>query len=52
MLKENGVYASAKSIDEGQPAHFAQADLNRYFLVSVKFSACLRTCLSRDSLGC
>ena len=28
---------SAKSIDSGQPAQFAQADLSRYFLLLINF---------------
>ena len=31
------IYASAKSIDPGQPAHSAQADLGRYFLPLIDF---------------
>ena len=31
------LYASTKGIDSGQPAHFAQADLSRYILLSVNF---------------
>ena len=37
MLRENGLNASAKSIDSGQPARTAQADPCRNFLHLVKF---------------
>ena len=37
MLCEKGLYTSAKSIDSGQPARSAQADLSRDILLSVSF---------------
>ena len=34
LCKEGGFYTSTKSIDPGQPARSAQADLGRYFLIT------------------
>ena len=37
LCKEGGFNTSAKSIDSGQPAQTAQADLGRIFLLLVYF---------------
>ena len=43
--EKRGIEAYAKSIDPGQPAQSAQADLGRYFLILINFPHIKRTFL-------
>ena len=45
-------YASAKNIDSGQPAQYAQADQGQNFFAGDQFSACLRTILLPNLVDC
>ena len=48
---KRGVSAFAKSIDSGQPAQSAQADLGRTFWLSLHVSACNKTLLLQNSVS-
>ena len=48
---KRGLNASAKSIDPGQPAQSAQADLSRYFLLLVIFCVAVDHYTLRCSVG-
>ena len=52
LYVKRGFNASAKSIDPGQPAQNAQADLGRYFLPSVNCLYIKGRVLTQDSSGC